>query len=43
GDIVIAPMFDEADKFYGNLAQVVVGDKIGYINKIGKFVWEPRN
>ena len=48
GEMVIQPQFDSAGTFKNGLAQVTIeGDswqdrKIGYIDKTGKYVWEPR-
>jgi len=34
--------WDRAWAFKDGLAKIQVGDKIGYINKTGQFIWEPR-
>lgn len=39
GKFVIEPQFDDAARFRGGLARVEVGDKLGYINHSGAFVW----
>ena len=43
GNMVIKPEFDEVGNFYNGLAQVISLSeyKIGYIDKTGKYVWEP--
>ena len=46
GNIVIAQTFTCADAFEGDLAEVIVGEEFdsyryGYINRTGKYVWEP--
>jgi hypothetical protein len=33
--------FDEAEPFRGGLARVKVGDKFGYIDRLGHYVWQP--
>jgi hypothetical protein len=43
GAVVIRPQFDGAHMFCQGLAQVKVGTKWGYIDKTGKYVWEPRD
>jgi hypothetical protein len=39
GNMVIPPRFDQAREFSDGLARVKVGDKTGYIDKAGKYVW----
>ncbi len=39
GRFVIEPQFDNAARFRGGLARVEIGDKLGYINPSGEFVW----
>jgi len=45
GKLVIQPQFDGAAPFSDGLAKVGMGKypdtKIGYIDKTGKYVWEP--
>jgi hypothetical protein len=41
GTMVIEARFDWADRFKGGVARVLVGNKWGYINKSGSYVWEP--
>ncbi len=46
GTIAIAQTFTCADAFDGDLAQVIVGEEFnsyhyGYIDRTGKYVWEP--
>ena len=43
GDVVIEASFDDAESFWNGLARVTIGHKIGYIDKSGKYVWEPTN
>jgi hypothetical protein len=40
--MVIAPKFDSAAPFTNGIAQVYVGQAIGYIDPTGKYVWEPK-
>jgi hypothetical protein len=35
------PQFDEAGPFSDGLALVTVEGRIGYANKVGKYVWNP--
>lgn len=42
GRIVIPPGFDHAGSFVGGLAEVSRGDRHGYIDRSGKFIWETR-
>jgi len=39
--IVIQPQFDKAWPFVGGLARVKIGDKVGYIDKKGNYIWKP--
>jgi hypothetical protein len=39
--IVIQPQFDKTWPFVGGLARVKIGDKMGYIDKKGNYVWKP--
>ncbi|PSO66851.1 MAG: hypothetical protein BRC47_02055 [Cyanobacteria bacterium QS_7_48_42] len=39
--MVVNPQFDSAEKFCQGLAEVTIGSKTGYINKAGKYVWNP--
>jgi hypothetical protein len=41
GRFVITPQFEQAFDFSGGLAQVGIGDLRGYIDRRGKFVWNP--
>jgi len=38
---VINPQFDEARAFSLGLAPVAVGEAWGYIDKTGRFIWNP--
>jgi hypothetical protein len=40
--MVLSPQWDQAASFYFGLSQVWLGDKIGYISKDGKYVWDPQ-
>ena len=40
GEIVIQPSFEEAYEFIDGIARVEIGKKIGYINKLGEYVWK---
>jgi hypothetical protein len=40
--MVIPSRYSRAEEFSDGLAQVVVGDKVGYIDKIGKMVIPPQ-
>lgn len=42
GAMVITPGFDFAGSFTGGLAEVRKGDRHGYIDRSGKFIWETR-
>jgi len=42
GQFVIKSQFQQAKPFYNGLAQVVVVNKLAYIDKTGRFVWEPK-
>lgn len=41
GAMVIKAQFDRAGKFQNGIARVLVGNKWGYIDKTGRYVWEP--
>jgi hypothetical protein len=46
GNVVIEPIFTHAESFKNGLSSVIMGDKYedfhyGYINKNGKYIWEP--
>ncbi|MEO0020341.1 MAG: WG repeat-containing protein [candidate division WOR-3 bacterium] len=41
GKPVISPQFAFAWSFSEGLAAVMIGGKCGFIDKSGKFVWEP--
>ena len=43
GNVVIQPRFDRSFNFHEGLAQVRINRKLGYIDKTGKYVWEPTN
>lgn len=43
GKLVKPVEYDSAGKFFGGLAEVTVGDKRGYIDHAGEFVWGPTN
>ena len=43
GSIAIKPLFDYGESFKNGLAKVGIGNKEGYINKEGKFVWYKEN
>jgi hypothetical protein len=38
---VINPQFDQGGNFQAGLAPVWVGNREGYIDKHGKYVWNP--
>ena len=40
--LTIPAKFDKAANFTGGLAGIEVENQDGYINKEGKYVWEPR-
>jgi hypothetical protein len=39
--MAIPPQYDSANGFSEGLAPVWIGDKWGWIDKTGKYVWEP--
>ena len=41
GEFVIEPRFSEAFSFANGRAGVVVGNKLGYIDEKGSWVWKP--
>jgi len=41
GTMVIKAQFDSAGTFQGGIARVRIGNKWGYIDKTGNYVWEP--
>ena len=41
GRVVIKPQFDVAREFVNGIASVRVGDKNGYIDKTGRYIWAP--
>jgi hypothetical protein len=41
GALVIPHQFDEAYDFLGGLAEVWLGDKMGYVDRTGRWVWMP--
>jgi WG containing repeat len=41
GKIVIKPQFNEAFDFHNGLAMVIIGEKRGYIDRTGKYIWQP--
>jgi hypothetical protein len=41
GAMVIKAQFDWAGRFQGGIARVWIGNKWGYINKTGSYLWEP--
>ncbi len=49
GEMLINPQFEEVEDFRNGLAKVWIGDskkrdsKFGYIDRAGKYIWEPSN
>jgi hypothetical protein len=43
GKLVFSLPFDLAERFVNGVARVRVGIKLGYIDKTGKYIWEPSN
>ena len=43
GKLVFSLPFDHADRFVNGVARIRVGIKLGYIDKTGKYIWEPSN
>ncbi|MBI1929008.1 WG repeat-containing protein [Candidatus Poribacteria bacterium] len=41
--MVIKPQFDDAGFFDEGVARVKTGNRYGYIDKNGKYVWKPVN
>jgi hypothetical protein len=42
GNVIIAPKFEQVANFTGGLAQVWTNNNLGYVDKNGKYVWEPK-
>ena len=40
GEIIIEPIFEEAYEFTEGIARVEIGKRIGYINKVGEYIWK---
>ena len=43
GRVILQPEFDLISQFRNGLAQLIVGEKIGYANGAGRVVWPPRS
>ena len=43
GKMVFSLPFDTATRFVNGISQVRVDDKLGYIDKTGKYIWQPSN
>jgi hypothetical protein len=43
GELVIDFIFDMALPFYNGIARISTDNSIGYINKMGEYVWKPQN
>ena len=41
GKFIIDPQFDWVGEFHNGFALVAIGEKTGYINKNGKYIWKP--
>ena len=41
GKMVIEPQFDWAWKFSEGRALVAIGDRVGYVNEVGHYIWRP--
>jgi hypothetical protein len=41
GTMIIKAQFDRAGRFQGGIARVLIGNKWGYIDKTGNYIWEP--
>jgi hypothetical protein len=41
GKVVVKPLFDWAWEFSEGRALVAVGDKVGYIDRAGRYIWKP--
>jgi hypothetical protein len=41
-EVIDISRFTDADEFQSGLAAVWIGEKLGYINRLGEHVWEPR-
>ena len=39
--IVVNHKYDRSEGFFEGLAPVLIGDKWGFIDKTGEYVWEP--
>ena len=42
GSMLLKPKYDQAAAFANGVAQVWVEEKLGYIDKTGKYIWEPK-
>ena len=42
GQWVISPRWDDAGTFRDGLARVLLGDRVGYIDRDGAYVWQPQ-
>jgi hypothetical protein len=40
GSMTILPKFDAAGPFFNGMAQVMIGEKMAYIDPAGKYIWE---
>lgn len=43
GKLVVGMKYDNAYAFNNGLARITIGDKVGYIDKAGRHIWEPTN
>ena len=43
GNMVISPQYDNVEPFCNGLAKVCIGDKWGYIDKSGTYIWNLQN
>lgn len=42
GKLVIDFKYDQVTPFKNGIAEVIVDGKIGYIDRTGKYIWEPK-
>ncbi|MBD2494103.1 WG repeat-containing protein [Nostoc sp. FACHB-280] len=41
GKLVVKPQFDAAWSFFEDLAAIQIGEQWGFIDRTGKYIWQP--